>query len=571
MDAKEKKKTTIRIVAGVIMIILVALLGYLIFGGGEEEPERVTRLGPSDSMVPSDPSEMTQAVTGELIVNPAGVIFTGDQPSQIVAIQANGAPIVLLGFDVPPDAATSVTVSSIDCPAAPQPLPAGSSCSISVDWNGTAPVSSFIDVKGSIFNSEGGENITPVTVALPITAQQVADISGNGVAGVEQPAGFNGDVGALPSQTGGYDGGPAGGFAQGGEPAAQPALSPRQQQRNAYLESRRSGTLAGVGVSGNADANGMRAAARSRYSGWDDIGAAGRTSSLPTDMSRVLTPDKPITAVISVPIDTRNPVTAVAMVDRDIYGNNGRTVVIPRGSKLIGTPGVSDQRVGVAWRQLIRPDGTRFVFEGTAGDAMGRGGIPGRINRRDLERYGFSLIPTALAAGVTAALGGNQVNAIGGGGFGDGAAGGVGGVQVLDARAVAAQILAQPLNQISQDIAERYRSIPVQIVVPAGTRITIWSVDDLRLKPAGERDPVNTQAQNQNQRNQGINRTQQGGFNGVSGRQSNQPVRNNGPEGSEDIDSYEVGAIDESGNYIAPGSRAPSPSTAPLNRQRRGE
>jgi len=572
MDAKEKKKLTIRILAAVIIVVILGVIGILLFGG-EDEEQVVDNLGPSDSMIPGDPGSISaSASAGQIIVNPAAIVFNPGQRNQIISVVASGAPITLIGFEVPPEVAGAVTVTSLDCPSPPQPLPAGSSCNINVVWDGATPVSSFLDVQGSIFAQEG-EAVTPVSVTVAITAQQ----------------GLAGDLSGLPVQPGFEDGtAPTGEFSNGNESfesvpsqpqfdntsaPAQPALSSREQQQNAYRQTRQQGGLAGIrGGSLNP------AASRSAYSGWDAVGATGRTSSFPTDMSRVITPDKPITAVISFPIDSGNPVTAVAMVDRDIYGNNGRTVVIPRGSKLIGSPGVSGGggrvRLGIAWKQLIRPDGTRFVFDAQSGDASGRGNIPGRVDQRYLERYGYSVIPAAISAGVAYAAGGNQVNNVGvGGGIG----GGVGGgniTQVQDARAIAAQILSQPLLQASQDLAQRGQELQPQVIVPAGTRITIWSVDDLRLKPAGERprDPNNAQRQGQ-QGQQGTNRGNAFPGSSRNGQQGNAAAapnnaRTNEPEGSEDISDYEVGTIDQNGNYVAPGSKAPSPSREPLNRNR---
>ncbi|MAC11073.1 MAG: hypothetical protein CMN74_02340 [Sphingorhabdus sp.] len=545
MDAKERKKMTIRIVAAFVFVLVLGGIAILLFSG-EETSAPVDTLGPSDSMVPADPSTVEVNGQGQLIATPSAIVLQAGQTSQVFTVLASGAPIVLTSFDVPPDIQAAVNLTSVDCPAPPQPLPSGSSCSINVTWDGATPLSSFVDITGSVFSGSGTGQA--VSVAIPLTAQQGTDISG------------------LPTEGGIADGTP---FTPGAplpatqglpsqpepQPAVQsgpPAPSLRQQQRNAYLEARRQGTLAGV------NGGQLNPSARSAYASWDNVGAAGRTSSFPTDMTRVITPDKPITAVISVPIDTRNPVTAVAMVDRDVYGNNGRTIVIPRGSKLIGTPGAADTRVGIAWTQLIRPDGTRFVFEGQSGDSMGRGGVPGRVNERLLERYGYSLIPTAVSAAITAGLGGNETSVIGVGGA----------AQARDAKSIAAEILSQPLNRIAQDIYARKSEIPIQITVPAGTRITVWSLDDLRLKPMGERDTPSANQNRQNGQNGGGNRAPALPTSNGSGNNGYRAPANDGPEGDESLGNYGVGTIDENGNYIAPGSRAPAPSTAPLNRNR---
>jgi hypothetical protein len=333
--------------------------------------------------------------------------------------------------------------------------------------------------------------------------------------------------------------------------------------RSQYLQARRGGGFNPLQPSQ------MKPAPKSPYSSWNAVGVQGGSSSYPTDMSRVLTPDKAITAVLQNIIDTRATVTAVAMVDRDVYGNNGRTVVIPRGSKLIGTVGESSERVGIAWKQLIRPDGVRFMFEAASGDAQGRGGIPGRINERLLQRYGFSLIPSAVAAGITAALGGNQVTQ---------STDGSRVQQQKSARAVAAEILTEPLNNIATDIYRRKSSMPTQITVPAGTRITVWAINDLRLKPMGETDEtatnqnqgVNAQRQNpafQFQPDQAQARTPAQPSNSTQQpAQGTQPASDGRSEGDETINSVDAGTVDANGNYIPSGGSAPKPGPTSLNR-----
>ncbi|WP_204348141.1 TrbI/VirB10 family protein, partial [Stenotrophomonas maltophilia] len=62
--------------------------------------------------------------------------------------------------------------------------------------------------------------------------------------------------------------------------------------------------------------------------------------------------DKPIPAVIKTSIDTRHPSRAVATVERDVYGGDGRTVVIERGSTLVGQVAsvgeASEEKIAVA-------------------------------------------------------------------------------------------------------------------------------------------------------------------------------------------------------------------------------
>src|SRR3546814_9763210 len=94
---------------------------------------------------------------------------------------------------------------------------------------------------------------------------------------------------------------------------------------------------------------------------WKDLNIPTSTSSYPQDMSRVVTMDRVITAVLERPYDSRTSQQVVAQVDRNVYGGHGRSILIPRGSRIIGTATGGNERVAIQWKQIIRHDGARFI------------------------------------------------------------------------------------------------------------------------------------------------------------------------------------------------------------------
>src|SRR3546814_20488919 len=98
--------------------------------------------------------------------------------------------------------------------------------------------------------------------------------------------------------------------------------------------------------------------------------------------------DRVMTAVLERPDDSRSSQQVVAHVDRNVYGGQGRSILIPRGSRIIGTASGGNERVAIQWKQIIRPDGARFIIEASAADAMGQGGVPGRVNQRLMKQIG---------------------------------------------------------------------------------------------------------------------------------------------------------------------------------------
>lgn len=545
MDTKKRRELAIRIGGGAV--IAIALLGFLAYMFWPESGPTTAqdKLAPSDPMIPSPPQAVDRQQGGNIVVQPGSITFqesSSGQPETIVfTIRAQGAPVAIRNVMIPSEDADTLTVTNIDCPTAPQMLVAGASCSASLTWNGVRSVSTTLSISASTTNTAGVESEQPQTIAItavnpnPQAAPEAAPES------IPAPS-ANAASAPAPAQ-----------------PQAASGPSPTQLAREQYLAGRR-----GFGIN-VVSAPQLQASARSPYASWDNIGVQSRKSSFPVDMTRVITPDKPLPAVLTYQIDTRQTVTAVAMIDRDVYGSSGRTVVIPRGTKVIGqVRGGATDRVGIAWTQLIRPDGVRFIFDGDSGDAMGRGGVPGRINNRYLQRYGYSLLPSLAGAGLTAALGGQttQSNGV------------AGNQQSQDARAVAAQILQQPLNRIAQDIYQKKSNIPVQITIPAGTRITIWSVADLRLKPVGEDDsPQGNGAQAQGNGGNPVFSPAGNGQRGNAGQPQNngsvqnQRAQNSAQNNDESNDgeaegrgsSLQVGRVDANGNYIPPGSTAPPP------------
>lgn len=545
MDTKQRRTLMIRLGAAGFILLLILVFGWWMFFHTSKAPAPVAQLGPSDQMSPKPMDVAPPTPAGGLTVNPNPVAFQQDQPNtQILILRANGGAVTISDVVMPTADNDALRVQNMDCPQAPVQLQANTECHAQVTWNGTRTINSTITIDTSTI-ATGAD----AQKGLQNAGKVVIPVSGVSTKPVQPGAGGQNGVNGIPSQQGGSV--PPAGRGEAASSQGASGTSPMQEARDNYLNGRRGGTVQ------VAQAPGLQAAAISPYASWDNIGATSHESSFPVDMTHVITPDKPLPAVLTLPIDTRMTVSAVAMIDRDVYGENGRTVILPRGTKLLGRiGGGATDRVGIAWKEIIRPDGVRFEFDGEAGDAMGRGGVPGRINNRYLQRYGFSILPTAVSAGITAALGGQSTAS----------AGSFGSTQTVDSKALASQILQQPLTQISNDIYQKNRNIPVQITIPAGTRITIWSTDDLRLKPVGSDDrprgertdggtgqkqlfaPTSGSRPNvsptQSQQSQGQGQQQQNG--------ANANANGNG--------SLQVGQIDRNGQY-SPSTTAPSPGS----------
>jgi len=124
-----------------------------------------------------------------------------------------------------------------------------------------------------------------------------------------------------------------------------------------------------------------------------------------------------IPAVLETALNSDLPGFARAIVSGDVRGYDNSTVLIPKGSKLIGeyksavSPGQS--RAFVVWTRLLTPEGVSIDLGSPAADELGRGGLAGETNTHFLRRFSSSILTSVITAGLAiAASGGGSSTAI---------------------------------------------------------------------------------------------------------------------------------------------------------------
>ena len=142
----------------------------------------------------------------------------------------------------------------------------------------------------------------------------------------------------------------------------------------------------------------------------------GVFSSMPYDRTFVLRQYKPIPATIVSDIQAdkamlEGGLPVRATVDRNVYSDNGRTVIIPTGTMMLGYvtgdlpgPYKAVGRMQIQWYQFIRPDGVEFNFgEGKqpfSADSQGRKGVPGHGNTDYLQQFVMPMLTAIVPAAV---------------------------------------------------------------------------------------------------------------------------------------------------------------------------
>lgn len=114
-----------------------------------------------------------------------------------------------------------------------------------------------------------------------------------------------------------------------------------------------------------------------------------------------------IPGVLETAVNSDLPGYVRAIVSRDVRSFDGANVLVPRGTRLIGQyrSGVAlgQSRAFIIWTRLIRPDGVGAELAAPGTDALGRGGLEGRVDRHFLQRFGGAILLSLITAGAQVA------------------------------------------------------------------------------------------------------------------------------------------------------------------------
>jgi len=127
-----------------------------------------------------------------------------------------------------------------------------------------------------------------------------------------------------------------------------------------------------------------------------------------TDLTHVMPQGTVIPAVLETAINSDLPGSVRAVVSQDVRGFDGSTVLIPRGSKLIGQyrsgMAYGQSRAFVVWARVLTPDGVSIDVGSPGTDPLGRGGLAGETDTHFFERFGGSILLSVISTGLEAAV-----------------------------------------------------------------------------------------------------------------------------------------------------------------------
>ena len=226
-------------------------------------------------------------------------------------------------------------------------------------------------------------------------------------------------------------------------------------------------------------------------------GSAGLEKSVATKNDRIdalVAQGTIIRADLLTAIQSDLPGNVSAIVREDVWSFDGRRVLIPAGTKLIGDyrSGITrgQTRIFVVWTRLLREDGVSVQLGSIGTDDLGRAGQAGFVDQHYVERFGASILLSVVggASQFIATLGqqsqlNNQQNTAQS--YTDPVTGITTTIQsqpnqnLLNARQIGSQQVSQSLTKLAEEALKDSINIPTTIYVDQGTRIVVFVKKDL--------------------------------------------------------------------------------------------
>ncbi|CAM3661294.1 TrbI/VirB10 family protein [Cupriavidus respiraculi] len=157
------------------------------------------------------------------------------------------------------------------------------------------------------------------------------------------------------------------------------------------------------------------------------------------------------------------PGTLCATVQRDVYGERGRVVLIPWGSRVCGVYRAElrkgQDRLFVVWQSLRAPDGAQVSLDSAGADQLGSAGMGGQVDTHFAQIFGISALLSIIGAGASTA--------------------GVASQDPYNSVSSYRQSVQQAAAQSAQQALQPYLGIAPTVTVPAGDRIRILVNRDL--------------------------------------------------------------------------------------------
>ena len=177
-----------------------------------------------------------------------------------------------------------------------------------------------------------------------------------------------------------------------------------------------------------------------------------------------------IPAVMISGINSDLPGQILAQVAEDVYDTaTGRYLVIPQGSKLVGTydneVAFAQKRALVVWTKIVYPDASELELEGMPGaDLAGYAGFKDQVNRHVARRVGAALLLTVFNLGAELTRQAGQT------------------LRGFQTQSAVTAAVGQSVAELGREMVERESEVPNTLQIRPGYRFNVMVNKDIAFK-----------------------------------------------------------------------------------------